>query len=153
VQGVLNSHLLRSIAGSIEGFDGEQLGLLGNTESLSTNCTRAVSSMTVVILIDVAEHSGYPSSTTFELLKTTIIRRQRRITDSVWITYRVLDVDTRVNNVYADTVTSVLIVGVGSGTWLAVGEAGQTPRSVLLRGEDAGLSVLLDIGNLSKANQ
>lgn len=73
MHGVLISHLLRAIARSVEGLDGEQLGLLRNTKSLSTNSTSTVSSVAVVILADVAKHSGYPGSTTFELLKATIL--------------------------------------------------------------------------------
>lgn len=76
-----------------ENLDGCDIGLLGNTELGAGNGTRAVSSVTVAILISIALRNGLaPFSTTFEI--------------------DVLNVGTGIDNVGVDTLTGICGVNV-----------------------------------------
>lgn len=123
-----------------EHLDGVNLGLLGNTVLLAGNSTRAVSAVTVAILVGIAAGDGLaPVSTALEV--------------------NVLVVGTGVNNVDIDALTSVggieVLVPCAEAQGVAVGDTGETPGSVLLslvlvatHGVDD--RVLLDVIDLSR---
>lgn len=69
-------------------------------------------------------------------------------------TYRVAGIDTRVDNVGADSLASAVVIDVLAGTSLAVGDATKTPGGAVL-GDiriGAGNGILLDVFDLLKGN-
>jgi len=117
-------------------LDSVNVGLLGNTELLAGNSTRAVSSVTVSILIGITLGDGLaPVSTALEV--------------------NVLGVGASINNVGIDTLTTLLgiqvLVEVAEGEAFPVRDTGKTPRGVLLNstiGHSTDLGVLLNVVNI-----
>ena len=98
-------------------LDGNELSLLGDTVLARANGTGTVSAVAVAVLVDVVlRHGLTPSSTALEL--------------------NVVDVDTSVNDVGGNTLTTVTLVDVlvegAQAKTLAVRDTSQTPRSSLL---------------------
>lgn len=60
------------------------------------------------------------------------------------MTYGVLDINAGIDNEGAGALTSAVIVGVGGGTRLCVGDTSQAPISVLLGGVHGDNGVLLN---------
>lgn len=117
-------------------LDGVDAGLLGNTVLLTGDGARAVSTVTVAILISITFGDGLaPVGTTLKV--------------------DVVGVGTGVDDVRIDTLTAVLGVQVlvegTEGEAVTVGDTGQTPGGVLLNGgviKVVDLRVLLNILNL-----
>lgn len=119
-----------------ENLDGVDIGLLCNTVLLASDSARAVSTVSVAVLVLVTLRDGLaPFSAALEV--------------------DVVDVGAGVNDIDINALTTlgsveVLVEGTESKA-VAVGDAGETPRSVLLNlwaGESVHNLVLLDVGNL-----
>lgn len=113
------------------------IGLLGNTVLLAGNSTRAVSAVTVAILVLITLGDGLPPGGT--TLKVNVI-----------------DKSAGVNNVGINTFTTLfgvkVLIECAKGKAVTVRDTGQTPRSVLLERRlrvNADLRVPLNIINLN----
>lgn len=123
-----------------ENLDGVDIGLLGHTVLLTGNSSRAVSTVTVAVLILVTLGDGLAPVGT--ALKVDVV-----------------NVGASVNHVGINTLTAILsiqiLVKATEGEAVTVRDTCQTPRSVLLDGrvlEVVDLRVLLDILDLRGEN-
>lgn len=125
-------------AGSVgaENLDSDDIGLLGNSVLLAGDSARAVSAVTVAVLISVVGWDSLaPGGTALKV--------------------NVSDVGASVNDIDIDTLAAIsrvqVLVECAEVERLAVGDTGKTPRSVLLRLwglESVDFLVLLDVFDL-----
>lgn len=115
----------------IENFRGDDSSFFGKSVSLAGDGASNVGSVTIAICIIVVDGVGAPNSTSLE--------------------FGVLNIDTSIDNVGGDTLSSSRIVDIVTNTRLLGGDASKTPcRSVGLGLKFVGLDdgVRLDVVNL-----
>ena len=117
-------------SGRTKDLDGDEIGLLGNTVSSTTNGTGDVSTVASIVNVRATDKVGAKGSATLE--------------------FSVVDVDARVNDIAISTSTSSGVVIVSVGSVVALRDTTKTPSAASLRGDGTHVDweILLDSGDL-----
>jgi hypothetical protein len=117
-------------SGRTKDLDGDEVGLLGNTVSDTTDGTGNVGTVASIVNVRTTDKVRAKRSTTFEL--------------------SVVDVDARVNDIAVSTCASGGVVVVSVGSVVALRDTAKTPSTASLRGDGGHVDreILLDEGNL-----